>query len=314
METTLQPHAPAGSTDDRAPGSGHGSPHRTWLSLAVSEGSRWLVVAFTVTLLIIINYEVFARYLFNAPTVWVTEYSTYLVAAMAFLGAAFAVVRDSHIRVTLLLDAVSGTRRQRLDQLSAATALLVTLVLAWKSLEFVHGEFAAGTRDFGLMATPMWVPQSVVALGYLGLLLALALQVRQQGGRLGGWRCALGVVSLALATTVLYGHSLGLLPLSPWWGLCGCGAGGRGRLGRLGRGGKVAGVCLCARGGVRLECRCPLAVAGHGVGADHAVPAVCWRARGVCADAVGFAGGGLLAAIAHAAGPGRAVVVGGAHF
>ena len=96
METTLQPHSPAGSTDDLAQGSGRASPHRTWLSLAVSEGSRWLVVAFTVTLLLIINYEVFARYLFNAPTVWVTEYSTYLVAAMAFLGAAFAVVRDSH--------------------------------------------------------------------------------------------------------------------------------------------------------------------------------------------------------------------------
>lgn len=222
METTLQPHAPAGSTDDLAPGSGHGSPHRTWLSLAVSEGSRWLVVAFTVTLLLIINYEVFARYLFNAPTVWVTEYSTYLVAAMAFLGAAFAVVRDSHIRVTLLLDAVSGARRRRLDQLSAATALLVTLVLAWKSLEFVHGEFTAGTRDFGLMATPMWVPQSVVALGYLGLLLALALQVHHLGGRVGGWRCAPGVVALVLATTVLYGHALGLLPLSPWWGLGGC--------------------------------------------------------------------------------------------
>lgn len=185
----------------------------------VHQGSRCLVVALAMVLLLIINYEVFARYLFNAPTVWVMEYSTYLVAAMTFLGAAFAVARDGHIRVTLLLDALPARGRLRLDYLSAATALFITLVLAWKSLEFVHGEYDAGTRDFGLMATPMWVPQSVVALGYGFLVLALALQMHHLAGTRSVTRTTTGGLWLALTLTVLAGQALDGWPLNTMAGL-----------------------------------------------------------------------------------------------
>lgn len=185
----------------------------------VHQGTRWLVVALATVLLLIINYEVFARYLFNAPTVWVMEYSTYLVAAMTFIGAAFALARDSHIRVTLLLDALPPQGRQRLDYLGAATALLVTLVLAWKSIEFVHGEYEAGTRDFGLMATPMWVPQSVMAVGYLLLVLALALQMRHLAGSSSAIKSMTGGLLLALTLTLLAGQALHLWPLGAVAGL-----------------------------------------------------------------------------------------------
>ena len=48
-------------------------------------------------------FEVVSRYVFNEPTVWATEYSTYLLLGMTFVGLAYAQKHGSHIRVELLV-------------------------------------------------------------------------------------------------------------------------------------------------------------------------------------------------------------------
>ncbi|MCM5682734.1 TRAP transporter large permease subunit [Schlegelella sp. S2-27] len=185
---------------------------QAWLAGAVYNGSRGVAVALVAALLFSINHEVFARYLFNSPTVWVTEYSTYFVVAITFVGAAFAVSRDSHIRVTLWLDHLPADRRRRAELAGAWLALLAVVLIAWKAAEFVHGEYLAGTRDFGLLATPMWVPQSAVAVGYFTLLLALALEACRLAGTTAPARRWAGGAAIALCTAALFAHSFGTLP------------------------------------------------------------------------------------------------------
>ena len=48
--------------------------------------------------------DVFLRYFFNRPSIWVTEVSTYLFLYIIFLGTAYTLQKGMHIRVTFLLD------------------------------------------------------------------------------------------------------------------------------------------------------------------------------------------------------------------
>ena len=58
----------------------------------------WLIVPMVLCLV----YEVFARYLFDAPTVWAYD-ATYMIYGSHFmLGAAFTSVRQAHVRTDFL--------------------------------------------------------------------------------------------------------------------------------------------------------------------------------------------------------------------
>ena len=68
------------------------------------------VVLLFVTLSIFV--DVFLRYFFNKPSIWVTEVSTYLFLYIIFFAAAYTLQQGMHIRVTFIFDLFGpGTRR-----------------------------------------------------------------------------------------------------------------------------------------------------------------------------------------------------------
>jgi TRAP-type mannitol/chloroaromatic compound transport system permease small subunit len=69
-------------------------------------------------LVAIICYEVFARYLFNAPTVWVYE-SSYMINGSAFmLGCAYALLKGAHVRTDIFWEQYSERRKGVIDLVS----------------------------------------------------------------------------------------------------------------------------------------------------------------------------------------------------
>lgn len=58
----------------------------------------WLIIPLVVSLV----YEVFARYLFRAPTVWAYDMSYMLYGSLFMLGAAYTLLKKGHIRTDLL--------------------------------------------------------------------------------------------------------------------------------------------------------------------------------------------------------------------
>ena len=65
-----------------------------------------------------ISYECFARYLFNAPTVWVLE-SSYMTNGSAFmLGTAYALHKGAHVRTDMLYEKYSQRKKGWIDLVS----------------------------------------------------------------------------------------------------------------------------------------------------------------------------------------------------
>ena len=69
-------------------------------------------------------YEVVARYVFDNPTIWAHESTTFLIAVIFLVGGPIALARDKHIRVRIVYDAVTPRVRRWLDVLNSLIALV----------------------------------------------------------------------------------------------------------------------------------------------------------------------------------------------
>ena len=115
----------------------------------------------------IVCYEVISRFVFNAPTTWVTEISTYMFVALVFLGLSVAQRAGAHIQVEILVTHLSATRRNQLEIIGLWVGLVFVAVTGWQMTRFNISEWIYDTRDWGLLATPQWIPELPVTLGYM---------------------------------------------------------------------------------------------------------------------------------------------------
>lgn len=90
----------------------------------------------SVVLVAVVFYEVVARYVFNAPTVWAYDITFMSYGALFMLGAAYALLKGAHIRTDFFWDAFSTRTRGIIDSISYIVfffpSLLLLLVLSWQ--------------------------------------------------------------------------------------------------------------------------------------------------------------------------------------
>ena len=65
-----------------------------------------------------VAYEVVARYLFNAPTIWSFDLTYMLYGALFMLGAAYALHKGAHIRTDFFWDNFSPRTKGLIDSIS----------------------------------------------------------------------------------------------------------------------------------------------------------------------------------------------------
>ena len=63
-------------------------------------------------LMAIITYEVVARYVFNAPTVWVFETSNFTNGAAFMLGCGYALLKGAHVRTDIFWEIIRSGERE----------------------------------------------------------------------------------------------------------------------------------------------------------------------------------------------------------
>ncbi|XWN30566.1 MAG: TRAP transporter small permease [Devosia sp.] len=93
------------------------------------------------------------------------DYSTYSMVAATFFGLAYTLKRDAHIRVTLLIGAVGGVGRRALELVCLTIGFAVLAYFSWFAVILALDSWRFGLKDLGLAATPLWIPQSAMALG-----------------------------------------------------------------------------------------------------------------------------------------------------
>ena len=97
---------------------------------------------------------------------------SWMCAAAAFLAMAHTFRRGDFVRVVLLLERLGPAKRRALEIACLAIAAVFLGALAWAAGRFVYDSWDFNDMPSGLIALPLWIPQSSFVLGALLLFLA----------------------------------------------------------------------------------------------------------------------------------------------
>jgi TRAP-type mannitol/chloroaromatic compound transport system permease small subunit len=136
-----------------------------WMStaiVAIDTFSLWTgraVAWLAVPLMLSMAYEVFARYLFTAPTVWAYDVSRMVSGAMFVLGAAYALSKGVHIRADFIYQRWSAKTQGRMD---AALYLVcyfpAMLIFLWVASDWAWISVSRAERGTDTAWMPMLGP------------------------------------------------------------------------------------------------------------------------------------------------------------
>ncbi len=102
-----------------------------------------------------------------------TEIAGFFMAASSFFALAHTFKRGTHVRVTLLVEHLTGGGRRLLEAWCCLASAGFVGFLAWWAVDLVAQSWRFGDISPGLLAIPFWIPQSAMAFGLLLLTVAL---------------------------------------------------------------------------------------------------------------------------------------------
>jgi TRAP-type C4-dicarboxylate transport system permease small subunit len=131
---------------------------------ALYNGSAWLAALLMVGVLGMVLLSILSRLLgFYMPGT--DAYAGYAMAGAGFLALAHTLKRGEHIRVTLLIGALSGRLRRSMEIWSLSLACLLAWLFAFYSCRLAWQSKMFNDLSTGNDATPLWIPQLSMAAG-----------------------------------------------------------------------------------------------------------------------------------------------------
>jgi TRAP-type C4-dicarboxylate transport system permease small subunit len=136
------------------------------------DAALWLAALCMLGLLAMVLLSIASREIgFFVPGT--DAYAGYLMAGAGFLALAGTFKRGEHIRVTLLLGALAGRVRKGFEVWSLAAGSFLAGLFAFYSVRLAWQSRQFNDVSTGNDATPLWIPQLLMATGTVVLAIAL---------------------------------------------------------------------------------------------------------------------------------------------
>jgi len=148
---------------------------------AIERASEWAGVfgaCLIVPLVLATCYEVFARYLFGAPTIWAYEVGYTLTGAHFLLGMAFTLKYGEHIRIDVFSGRFSRRTRALIDLAGYAVVLPLTLWLTLYLFYYLRTGYVTSEKSGqSALNLPVWPLRVIFCLAFLLLALQIGAEV-----------------------------------------------------------------------------------------------------------------------------------------
>lgn len=135
--------------------------------------SGWIIYA----LMLLVTIAVLARRLLGYPLVFSDEYSAYLMVFCVFLGAAYTLRQDAHVRVDIIAVRLKPKVRMSLRAMTSVFSVIYGIVLTWQTAEMVIYYKKIGHTALSLMETPTWIPAIMIPVGLAILTFEMVLSL-----------------------------------------------------------------------------------------------------------------------------------------
>ena len=83
---------------------------------------------------LILTYEVFCRYFFSAPTIWVQETSIYLYMWTMLAAGSYTLQKRKHVHVDLLVERLPARPRSVLEALTSAVGTVFCAIVSVQAI------------------------------------------------------------------------------------------------------------------------------------------------------------------------------------
>lgn len=140
---------------------------------------KWICYA----LVLVVVYDVVARYAFNAPTIWGYDTALMMGAGFYVLSFSYTQLYRSHVRVDVFYHKLSERKKAVVDALGTLLVHLPLIgILTYVSSQWAVKAWVIKER----MVETYWYPpaapiRTVVAIGFAFLFLQLVAELMRQG-------------------------------------------------------------------------------------------------------------------------------------
>lgn len=132
---------------------------------------------FAFLMMVIIGYDVVMRHIFDDPTIWADEVSCYLLVGITFLGAAYTLIMDGHVRIETLVDRLKPKTRRSLEFATDVLSLAFLVVFTRQAYWLVKDSYVSVKISATLLRTPLYLPQLLFAIGLTWFCLQLIAHI-----------------------------------------------------------------------------------------------------------------------------------------
>jgi len=132
------------------------------ISEVTGKISAWLFFAIG----FMVTYEVFMRYVFIKPTVWVDELSSIIQIWATYAGASFALKHKDMIVIDIVFRNPNTMIRKILDTFALIIIILFSLVAVWYGFEIWLDSTLKGHTTDSYLAIPKLFTQSSIWVGF----------------------------------------------------------------------------------------------------------------------------------------------------
>jgi len=137
----------------------------------MSEWSGWVVSLLIYGVMGTLVYEVCARYIFNSPTIWAHETSTFFFGAYFMLGAAYCLRREGMISVDILYCRLPRRIQAMLNLITFGFFLAVCVILIWAGGKDAAYSWSVWERTNTTWEPPLYPLRTIIPVAALMLLL-----------------------------------------------------------------------------------------------------------------------------------------------
>ena len=126
---------------------------------------------------VMITYEVVARYVFLAPTIWAEEMSQFFQIWATYLAAAYVLKHRKLISIDTIVSRFSPRVQWYFDLFAYAVIAVFCLVAIIYGTQIMLESIQVGRSTSTMLAVPKWMTESAIPIGFGLLFLQTIVEV-----------------------------------------------------------------------------------------------------------------------------------------
>ena len=132
-----------------------------------------------------VSLEVVMRYFLGRPTVWVLEIAQLGLVYVPFLGAAWLLRREGHVKMDVVLNQLKPRAQSLVNAITSIVGAITCLVIAWFSAQMTWEYFQLDYTS----PTGLRIPTApILVIVPVGVYLLSIQFLRRSNGYLGMWK------------------------------------------------------------------------------------------------------------------------------